>query len=37
MQEIESLALENNVVEWALERVQVEDQSISFDELMGKA
>jgi len=37
MQEIESLALENNMVEWALERVQVEDQSISFDELMGKA
>ncbi|BBP04575.1 trigger factor [Sulfuriferula plumbiphila] len=37
MQEIESLALENNVVEWALERVQVEDQSVSFDELMGKA
>lgn len=37
MQEIESLALENNVVAWALERVQVEDQSISFDELMGKA
>lgn len=37
MQEIESLALENNVVEWALGRVQVEDQSISFDELMGKA
>jgi len=37
MQEIESLALENNVVEWALERVQLEDQSISFDELMGKA
>lgn len=37
MQEIESLALENNVVEWALARVQVEDQSISFDELMGKA
>ena len=37
MQEIESLALENNVVEWVLERVQVEDQSISFDELMGKA
>lgn len=37
MQEIESLVLENNVVEWALERVQVEDQSISFDELMGKA
>ena len=37
MQEVESLVLENNVVEWALERVQVEDQSISFDELMGKA
>ncbi|MES2407682.1 MAG: trigger factor [Pseudomonadota bacterium] len=37
MQEIESLVLENNVVEWALERVQVEDQLISFDELMGKA
>ena len=36
MQEIESLALENNVVEWALAQAQVEDQSVSFDELMGK-
>lgn len=37
MQEIESLALENNVVAWALEKAQVEDQPVSFDELMGKA
>lgn len=36
MQEIESLALENNVVEWALAQAQVEDQSVSFGELMGK-
>lgn len=37
MQEVESLALENNVVEWALGRAQVEDQAVAFDELMGKA
>ena len=37
MQEMESLALENNVVEWVLGKAQVEDQSVAFDELMGRA
>jgi trigger factor len=37
MQEIESLALENNVVEWVLGQVKVIDKATSFDELMGKA
>jgi trigger factor len=37
MQEMESLALENNVVEWVLGKVQVEDQVVAFDELMGRA
>ena len=37
MQEMESLALENNVVEWVLGKAQVEDQAVAFDELMGRA
>ncbi|HAN57135.1 MAG TPA: trigger factor [Betaproteobacteria bacterium] len=37
MQEMESLALENNVVEWVLGKAQVEDQQVAFDELMGRA
>ena len=37
MQEIESLALENNVVEWVLGQVKVIEQVTAFDELMGKA
>jgi trigger factor len=37
MQEMESLALENNVVEWVLGKAQVEDQPVAFDELMGRA
>jgi trigger factor len=37
MQEIESLALENNVVEWVLGQAKVTDQALAFDELMGKA
>ncbi|MDP2025748.1 trigger factor [Sulfuriferula sp.] len=37
MQEMESLALENNVVEWVLGKAQVEDQLVAFDELMGRA
>lgn len=37
MQEMESLALENNVVEWVLGKAQVEDQVVAFDELMGRA
>ncbi|MHB1677026.1 MAG: trigger factor [Sulfuriferula sp.] len=37
MQEITSLVLENNVVDWVLGRVKVSDQPLAFDELMGKA
>lgn len=33
--EVESLALEQNVVSWALKQVQVEDKSTPFDVLMG--
>jgi trigger factor len=35
LREIESLALEDNVVEWALKTAQVEDKPAEFDELMG--
>ena len=35
--EVESLALEDNVVAWVLERAKVEDKAVTFDELMGKA
>jgi trigger factor len=35
LREIESLALEDNVVEWALKTAKVEDKPIAFDELMG--
>lgn len=34
LREVESLVLENNVVDWALTRVKVEDQPTDFDELM---
>lgn len=37
MQEIESLALEENVVAWAAGQAQVEDVTTSFEELMGRA
>ncbi|MFO7542601.1 MAG: trigger factor [Thiobacillus sp.] len=37
MQEIESLALEENVVAWVAGQAQVEDVTISFEELMGRA
>lgn len=37
MQEIESLALEENVIAWATGHAQVEDVETSFDELMGRA
>ena len=37
MQEIESLALEENVVAWVAGQAQVEDVATSFDELMGRA
>jgi trigger factor len=37
MHEIESLALEENVVAWVAGQAQVEDVSTSFEELMGRA
>lgn len=37
MQEIESLVIENNVVEWVLGLTKVTDKIVGFDELMGKA
>lgn len=33
--EVESVVLEKNVVSWALQQMQVEDQTTPFDELMG--
>ena len=36
LREIESVVIENNVVEWAMRTAQVEDKAIAFDELMGK-
>ena len=35
LRELESMALEDNVVEWALSKAKVEDKTIAFDELMG--
>jgi trigger factor len=35
LREIESMAMEDNVVEWALRTAKVEDKPIDFDELMG--
>ena len=35
LREFESIALEDNVVEWALNTAKVEDKAIDFDELMG--
>jgi trigger factor len=35
LKEIESLVLEDNVVEWALRTAKVEDKTVEFDELMG--
>jgi trigger factor len=37
LREVESLVLENNVVDWVLGRVKVEDKPTDFDELMGSA
>jgi trigger factor len=37
MQEIESLALEENVVAWAVGQAQVDEVATSFEELMGRA
>jgi trigger factor len=35
LREIESMAMEDNVVDWALRTAKVEDKPIEFDELMG--
>jgi trigger factor len=37
LREVESLVLENNVVDWVLSKVKVEDKPTDFDELMGGA
>jgi trigger factor len=36
LSEMESLALEENVVAWVLKHAQVEDKAVNFDEFMGK-
>jgi trigger factor len=35
LKEAQSLALENNVVQWALEKVKMVDKAVTFDEMMG--
>lgn len=35
LREVESIVLEDNVVQWALSKARVEDKSVAFDELMG--
>lgn len=35
LREFESMALEDNVVEWALATAKIEEKSVAFDELMG--
>nr|MBA3756578.1 trigger factor [Nitrosomonas sp.] len=35
LQEAESLALEENVVDWALKKIRLIDATVTFDELMG--
>ncbi|HEX2650643.1 MAG TPA: trigger factor [Burkholderiales bacterium] len=35
LSEMESLALEGNVVKWVLSKARVEDRSVTFDDLMG--
>jgi len=35
LQEAESLALEENVVNWAFEKIKLIDKTVTFDELMG--
>jgi trigger factor len=37
LREVESLVLENNVVDWVLSKANVEDKPTDFDELMGGA
>jgi trigger factor len=35
LREYESMAMEDNVVQWALKTAKVEDKAVEFDELMG--
>ena len=35
LREVESIVLEDNVVQWALSKAKVEDKTVAFDELMG--
>jgi trigger factor len=35
LREIESMVLEDNVVDWALKTAAIEDKPVEFDELMG--
>ena len=37
LREVESLVLENNVVDWVLSRAKIADKPVDFDELMGTA
>jgi trigger factor len=37
LSEVESLALEDNVVAWVLAQAKVEDKVVNFDEFMGKS
>lgn len=37
LRDIEGMVLEENVVAWMLEKAKVEDEAVSFDELMGNA
>jgi len=37
LREVESLVLENNVVDWVLSRAKIVDKPVDFDELMGAA
>jgi trigger factor len=37
LSEVESAALEDNVVKWVLENVRVTDKAMSLDELMGRS
>lgn len=37
LQQLEALALEDNVVAWAVSQVQVADEPVKFDDLMGRA
>ena len=34
--EVESVVLEDNVVDWVLEQAKVDDKPVAFDELMGQ-